>query len=242
MDPRDNNPMGITSGANGLNADHFSKEEAKAHIVRQAMLPYMQGFRDDATPAQRAKAYSIYTPVGADNDRGQNQYKQSESDAIIDKLNNKTSSSGKTSTSSADPTADPTSTADSAPANTSGLLRAMAYGPSQGEFTHDTLNGPLGPLKQGDLALSPDQLGQFPLGSFVHVVSPDGKTILQNQRVADYSYTSPGNPTSGSFEVWNGQDLGHAHLVAANGSSDQSGPNPDGSYTHLQDEDGNWET
>ena len=69
VDPRDNNSMGIRSGKNGLNADHFSKEEAKAHIIRQAMLPYMQGFRDDAAPEQRRKAYSIYTPVGAANDR-----------------------------------------------------------------------------------------------------------------------------------------------------------------------------
>lgn len=129
----------------------------------------------------------------------------------------------------------------------SGLLRAMAYGPSQGEFSHDTLNGPLGALKQGDLALSPDQLGQFPLGSYVNVVGADGKTILQRQRIADYSYYSPGKPTSSSFEVWNGQDLGHAHLVAASDSGGGSGggggrtDGPFGDGNYLQDEAGNEE-
>jgi hypothetical protein len=96
-----------------------------------------------------------------------------------------------------------------------GLYRAMAYGPSQGEYTHDTLNGPLGKLQQGDLAIAPNLLSKYPLGSFVNVVDKDGNVVRSNMRVADYSYVSPNNPNSNAFELWNDQDLGHASLVAA---------------------------
>src|SRR5260221_62471 len=107
------------------------------------------------------------------------------------------------------------------------VMRAMAYGPSQGEYTRGTLNGPLGRLQQGDLAVSPDSQGTFPIGSYADVVNPrTGQVVLSNQRVADHSYIKPGVPTHGSFEVWNGQDMGHMMLVPKGSSG---GP-PSGSY------------
>src|SRR5260221_12608249 len=107
------------------------------------------------------------------------------------------------------------------------VMRAMAYGPSQGEYTHDTLNGPLGRLQQGDLAVSPDSQGTFPIGSYADVVDPrTGQVVLSNQRIADHSFIKPQVPTHGSFEVWNGQDMGHMMLVPKGSSG---GP-PSGSY------------
>lgn len=96
-------------------------------------------------------------------------------------------------------------------------LRAMAYGPSQGEYTHDTLNGPLGKLQQGDIAVSPNLLNKYPMGSRVDVVDDHGNVVVSGARVADTSYIKPGQPTYNSFEIWNGEDLGHARLVPSNG-------------------------
>lgn len=101
----------------------------------------------------------------------------------------------------------------------SNLFRAMAYGPSQNEYTHDTLNGPLGKLQQGDIAVSPNMLGKYPLGSYVNVVDKDGNVLRSNMRVADYSYTDPQHPNSNTFELWNDQDLGNAGLVSVGAPS-----------------------
>jgi hypothetical protein len=96
------------------------------------------------------------------------------------------------------------------------IYRAMAYGPSQGEYTPATLYGPLGKLQQGDIAVSPNLLSQFPMGTRVNAVDPNtGEVLRSNLRVADTSWYTPGNPTKNSFELWNDQDLGHASLVAA---------------------------
>jgi hypothetical protein len=115
----------------------------------------------------------------------------------------------------------------------------MAYGPSQGENTYDTLNGPLGKLQQGDIAMSPNIQKQYGgLGARVDLLDPrTGQPILSNQRIADHSYTSPGNPTKNTIEIWNGQDLGHVQVVpsqqqpsqiagspGAPGASQQQGP------------------
>jgi hypothetical protein len=93
------------------------------------------------------------------------------------------------------------------------LLRGMAYGPSQGEYSRDQLNGPLGPLQQGDLALSPNQQKRYPLGSNVDAYGENGQLIAANQRIADNSFISPHHPTTNVAEFWNGQDQGHVRLV-----------------------------
>jgi len=93
------------------------------------------------------------------------------------------------------------------------LYRAMAYGPSQGEYTKSTLEGPLGKLMEGDIAVSPNLLKQFPMGSRVDIVDANGNVTHRNMRVADTSWITTGKPTHNSFEIWNGQDLGQAGLV-----------------------------
>jgi len=92
-------------------------------------------------------------------------------------------------------------------------VRAMAYGPSQGEYYHDAMYGPLGALQPGDVALSPDLQKKYPLGSNIFITPKDGDPFIG--RVADHSYYSPGNPTSNTIEMWNGQDLGHVRISKA---------------------------
>jgi hypothetical protein len=96
-----------------------------------------------------------------------------------------------------------------------GALRAMAYGPSQGEYTRATNYGPLGHLQQGDIAVSPNLLRNFPLGSYVDVVDDKGNVLRAARRVADTSWINADQPTHNSFELWNDKDLGHARLVPA---------------------------
>jgi hypothetical protein len=95
----------------------------------------------------------------------------------------------------------------------SGSLRAMAYGPSQGEYTRATNYGPLGRLQEGDIAVSPNLLDRFPLGSHVDVIDQKGNVLRTNRRVADTSWINADEPTRNSFELWNDRDLGHARLV-----------------------------
>jgi hypothetical protein len=92
-------------------------------------------------------------------------------------------------------------------------VRAMAYGPSQGEFTRDALYGPFGRLQPGDIAMSPNLQDKYPLGSMVQVHPPGGDPFIV--RVADHSYHSPGVPNTNAIEFWNGQDLGHVHITPA---------------------------
>jgi hypothetical protein len=92
-------------------------------------------------------------------------------------------------------------------------VRAMAYGPSQNEYTHDTLYGPLGRLQPGDVAISPNLQKKYPIGSSIYVTPKTGNPFVA--RVADHSYFHPGEPTKDTIEVWNGQDLGHAHITSA---------------------------
>lgn len=96
-----------------------------------------------------------------------------------------------------------------------GALRAMAYGPSEGEYTRATNYGPLGHLQQGDIAVSPNLLKLFPLGSYVNVVDEKGNVLRAARRVADTSWINADQPTHNSFELWNDKDLGHARLVPA---------------------------
>jgi hypothetical protein len=67
------------------------------------------------------------------------------------------------------------------------LYRAEAYGPSQGEYTRATLYGPLGQLQQGDIAVSPNMLASYPLGSRWNVVDDQGNVLREGVRVADTS-------------------------------------------------------
>lgn len=97
------------------------------------------------------------------------------------------------------------------------LVRAMAYGPSQGEYGHDQMFGPLGQLQPGDVALSPNLQKRYPLGSSILVHPENGTPFLA--RVADSSYFGPGKPTRNTIEFWNGQDLGHVRIGAATPSA-----------------------
>jgi hypothetical protein len=90
-------------------------------------------------------------------------------------------------------------------------VRAMAYGPSQGEYYHDAMYGPLGKLQPGDVAISPNLLSKYPLGSHAVIYPEKGEPFVG--RVADYSYVSPGKPTRNAIEIWNGQDLGKVAIA-----------------------------
>jgi len=92
-------------------------------------------------------------------------------------------------------------------------VRAMAYGPSQGEYWHDVMFGPFGALQPGDVAISPNLQKKYPLGSYI-TVSAEGRDPFF-ARVADHSYYTPGNPTKDTIELWNGQDLGHVNIRGA---------------------------
>jgi hypothetical protein len=90
-------------------------------------------------------------------------------------------------------------------------LRAEYYGPRFGEHNTDVIWGPGLPgqagrnkLRFGDIALSPDQLKLYPLGTYVDIVDPTtGQVLRRHRRVADISYKSPGHPNYRTFEIWN---------------------------------------
>jgi hypothetical protein len=89
-----------------------------------------------------------------------------------------------------------------------GPIRAEAYGPSQGEYTHSTLYGPAGNrLVQGDYAVSPDMAAGHSLGQ--NFTFRDSAGQVHQGRFADYSYKTAGNPNYRTIEQWNGRDLGH---------------------------------
>ena len=88
-----------------------------------------------------------------------------------------------------------------------GPIRAEAYGPSQGEYTRDTLFGPTGAhLMQGDYAVSPDLSAGHYLGQMFRFTDAGGNT--HTGRYADASYRTSGHPNSRTIEEWNGRDLG----------------------------------
>lgn len=95
-------------------------------------------------------------------------------------------------------------------------LRGLAYGPnSEGATKADQsqTHGALGELQPGDLAISPNQLSRYPLGSHVNVVDSKGNIVLSNQRIADTSWIGPGKPTTDTFEVWNGKSYGSGYYL-----------------------------
>ena len=93
-------------------------------------------------------------------------------------------------------------------AGAGGPIRAEAYGPSQGEYTHSTNYGPSGAhLQAGDYAVSPDMAAGHHLGQMFSFQDASGHTITG--RYADLSYKTAGVPNSRTIEQWNGRDLGH---------------------------------
>lgn len=106
------------------------------------------------------------------------------------------------------------------PLQTSGqpVLRGLAYGPnSEGATEADQrqTHGPLGHLQTGDIAVSPNLLKLYPMGSRVNVVDSGGNIVLANARVADTSWYSEGHPTTNTFEIWNGPSLGSGYYLVA---------------------------
>jgi hypothetical protein len=93
-----------------------------------------------------------------------------------------------------------------------GPVRAEAYGPSQGEFTHSTNYGPTGAhLQAGDYAVSPDMASGHQIGQMFQFTDASGKTI--SGRFADFSYKTAGQPNTRTIEQWNGRDLGHVSAL-----------------------------
>jgi hypothetical protein len=99
------------------------------------------------------------------------------------------------------------------------ILQLQDYGPIDNEYSHDQLFGPLGHLKDGYVALSPDHLKTYPLGSGPYnLVSKDGIVLATGLGVADKSYISPGNPNHDTLELWNRKaPADEGHLVPAAG-------------------------
>jgi hypothetical protein len=113
----------------------------------------------------------------------------------------------------------------------SGNYRAMGFGPAAGDTNHaanysDYGSGPLETGKKhpkhlllpNDIALSPNLLGKFPMGTYVNIVDhKTGKVLYEHQKVADTSWV-PGKkgqgpvPSVNSFEQRHVQDMGHADL------------------------------
>src|SRR6184192_2471373 len=90
--------------------------------------------------------------------------------------------------------------------------RLMSYGPIDNEFTNATMVGPQGnALQSYDAAVSPDMSGKYPFGSWFK--APDGSV----HRVADASYYTPGNPTSGTVELRDRQDMGRGKIQSLSG-------------------------
>jgi hypothetical protein len=99
--------------------------------------------------------------------------------------------------------------------NASGNYRAMAYGAGVDKLTWATTHGRFGELHRGDMAISPNLLKKYPMGSHVDVIdSKTGAVLRSNVRVADTSWITSGRPTYNSFELWGDKDLGRANLRA----------------------------
>lgn len=113
----------------------------------------------------------------------------------------------------------------SAPGNNSpfpGAARALSFGP--GNFpgadkpTHAVMYGALTDangqqVKMGtsDIAMSPGRMKAegYKLGDYVDLVNKNGDVVYPNQRIADYSYVKPGQPTTNSIELWGRPDMGY---------------------------------
>lgn len=86
-------------------------------------------------------------------------------------------------------------------------VRVMAYGPVVGEHHHDAMYGPDGKaLQPFDVAVSPNLLEKYPLGSWIKVAGKD-------RRVADVSYFSPGRPTHDTVEIRDAGDQGYGEIT-----------------------------
>ena len=107
------------------------------------------------------------------------------------------------------------------------LLRGMAYGPGWDKPTKATTQGHFGDLQKGDIAVSPNILDKYPMGSRWDVVDANGKVVLPNARVADTSWIKPGQPTHNSFEIWGGPDVGEGRLVPVSTSGGGGATNAD---------------
>lgn len=116
------------------------------------------------------------------------------------------------------------------------VLRGLAYGPqSEGATAADMrqVKGAIGELQPGDIAVSPNLLNRYPMGSRVNIVDANGKVIRANQRVADTSWYTEGHPTTDTFEIWNGPSLGKGyHLVPAS-SPQASATMASGSFPNI---------
>jgi hypothetical protein len=83
VNPRYFNPMGRSNDAGVFH--YGSKAEGDAMIMKQAMVPYMQGLK--GSPGQIQAVFDKYSPVGAKNDiNGTNAGKNSETMGIYRKL------------------------------------------------------------------------------------------------------------------------------------------------------------
>jgi hypothetical protein len=87
----------------------------------------------------------------------------------------------------------------------SALVRAENYGPAVGDRpTAAVTRGPLGWLRPGDIAVSPDLSKAFPLKSYVDVFDKaTHKLLLAHQRVADSSWVDAQHPNHMTIETWN---------------------------------------
>jgi hypothetical protein len=86
-------------------------------------------------------------------------------------------------------------------ASTTAGVKGRVYGPVVGETHHDAMYGPTGrALGENDVALSPDLLKQYPLGS--NIIS-GGK----NYTVADVSFVKPGHPNTNTIEFRDRKDV-----------------------------------
>ena len=112
-----------------------------------------------------------------------------------------------------------------------GAITTGWYGDKFGERNIDANWGPGwsgGPgwpgrnrLVYKDMALSPDQLGAFPLGTYVNLVDANtGAMIRAHRRVADKSFRSPGHPNYRMLELYN--DRVRQDKVRLERSKDQS--------------------
>lgn len=92
-------------------------------------------------------------------------------------------------------------------------LKGLTYGPIDGEFGRSQIFGPLGKLGPRDVALSPNQLRNYPINSYINAAS-NGRNF-GTYRVADSSYISPGLPTKNTIELRNRDPGGPVSITRA---------------------------
>jgi tape measure domain-containing protein len=81
----------------------------------------------------------------------------------------------------------------------SGPIRGEYYGHNFGEYNRDANYYGNQQLSDNDVAISPDLLAQYPMGSMIDVTQ--GGKRIGTYRVGDVSYKSPGQPNSRTIEV-----------------------------------------